>query len=142
LLVMVSSQGGDRDAAISLMNLLKGFDVRLTTVAFGKVYSAGIYPLLASPDRRYALEDATFLFHPTTVELGDDVTINTMRENIEADAIDSDEMKKLLVEYRVTSPIREDISAPKTSLFLPARAALSYGVINHVIKKFSQITFD
>ena len=139
ILLLIASQGGDRDAGISLLSFLRGLSSTITTVAVGKVYSAAIYPFLASKDRRYALPDAMFLFHPTTIDMEGENYVNTLRENVEADSLDSDHLRILLNSMSIPIPVLSHMTSPQTSIFISAKSAEQYGLVTKVIEKFSEI---
>jgi ATP-dependent protease ClpP protease subunit len=75
LYLLMNSDGGSIEDALSLFNLLKGLPVELTTVNMGQVASAAILPFLAGKNR-YACAHSYFHFHnirwtydrPQTVE--------------------------------------------------------------------------
>lgn len=142
LTLFITSQGGDRDAGISLLSLLKGTGYPLTTVAVGKVYSAAIFPFLAaSKDRRFALPDSLFLFHPTTFDMEGEISPNTLKELISADEHDSKCLQSLLAEVSNNLPSKElsQMVSPSTSIFIPAEAAAHYGLVTKVVKTFNEI---
>ncbi len=137
--LFISSQGGDRDAAISLLSFLKGLTVPITTVAIGKVYSAAVYPFFASRNRRFALPDAIFLFHATSFDMEGDVSIRTLEENVGADQLDSNYLANLLRGLSVPKKILNQMVNPKTSLFISAQLAEQYGLVTKVIQKFEDV---
>ena len=137
--LLISSQGGDRDAGISILSFLKGLNCTIATVGMGKVYSAAIYPFLASKNCRYAFPDTVFLFHPTTFDMEGEISIRTLEENVGADQLDSNHLATLLKQLSIPINMWNQIVNPQTSLFLSAQLAEQYGLVTKIIPNFSSI---
>lgn len=136
--VLVSSPGGDPDPAWTIYTSLKATQKAITTIANGRIYSAGVVPFLAGDNnKRFVYESSIFLFHPTTLSVSRDEERARYKvaEELHSFKVD-DEYFVDLLKKTLTKATKSDIKklthATKSS-FLNAEEAVRVGLASKII---------
>jgi len=142
LIIAITSPGGDLDAGWALYSGIKHLGCKTSTVANGRLYSAGVVAYLAG-DVRYVYDNSLFLFHQTTLEVkaGENRPSHRIENELSELKLDDKLFKELLVKT-LTKATKKDINRlthKYNSYFVEAEEAVCLGLANWVIDNISQI---
>ena len=134
LVVVLSSQGGDRDAGWSVYEILKAFNKEVVTVALKSVSSSAIYPFIAG-DKRYAFPNAIFLFHPTVIvsDKDEERPLANYEEDIMSDKLSNSHLSKILKEMNLPPRMIRRMKGKKEHFYLTADKAIEYNFVHEII---------
>lgn len=142
LIVTVGSPGGDPDAAWSINCLLSSLTCKVTTVAIGRVFSAGIIIFLAG-QQRIGLRDSLFLFHPTTISVTENESRARYKIEEELKGFEYDDnLYKIMLQGALLDATKADIEElchPTKSTFVDAEKALKMGLLTKVVQNIKEI---
>ena len=132
--VMISSQGGDRDAGWSIYEILRAFNKKVITVGLKSVSSSAIYPFIAG-HKRYVFPNATFLFHPTVIvtDKDEERPLSNYKEDLMSDNLSNGHLKKILKEMNVPQRIIRKMEGKKEHFYLTADKAVEYHFADEII---------
>lgn len=130
----IHSNGGDASALASMYDVMQMIKSPVKTVCIGKAYSAGAVLLAAgSAGNRYALKNAKVMIHGIQCGFpipGFDITNSKNYYDFLEDH--NDNIMKMLAHHTSFSlqKVKDDC---KRDLFLDAKQALNYNIIDHII---------
>ena len=131
--IEICTYGGDAYAMLALVDLIRTCPVKINTIARGPVMSAGAFVLAAGTGVRFAYPNSQIMLHD----------IFGMVKGSSRDVIvESDHWKKL--QDRCYTILSEFTGKPKsfwkrkfkTTLYLSAKEALKYNLIDEVVNKW------
>lgn len=130
-LLLISSRGGNTEAALCLYGLLKQLPQPLTALGFGQVDSAAIFVYLAA-QKRLAVPSTTFMMHAGTYSM-----VNVSTHEVMANA----------KECKLKAKIQAEIIAERCNVSLSrvkkwindgksfsAEEAKRYGIVHEIVK--------
>jgi len=134
LVVVISSDGGDRDAGWSVYQILRSFNRDIVSVALNNVYSSAIYPFIAG-ERRYVFADAMFLFHPTVIanDKDEERPLTNYEEDLESDRHSNSRLVQILKGVDVPQRIIRRMVNKTKHFYLNAEKAIEYKFANKII---------
>jgi ATP-dependent protease ClpP protease subunit len=139
VVLFISSNGGELDAAWAISEFLNGLNMPIATVALGKVYSAAIVPFLAGTDR-YVSSSSVLLFHPAAMIYDSgQYSIKQLEEEITCHKIDKALFQQLIKDKTVPDTDVNQFSLPDASVFLDAERCLQHGLATQKISNFDDI---
>jgi len=143
LIVLLATPGGDLDAGWALYSGIRHLGCKTSTVANGRLYSAGVVAYLAG-DVRYVYPESIQLFHPTTIEVkeGESRASPRILDELLDFKMDDELFKQLLVKT-LTKATKKDINRlthKYKSCFVDDKEAVRLGLANGgIIENISQI---
>lgn len=142
LIVLLSSPGGDLDASWGIYSGIQHLGVKTSTIANGRLYSAGVVPFLAG-DKRYVYEDSLLMFHATTIEVNGNEDRNSYKAEDEVNGfkIDDKIFKDLLMK-KLTKATQKDIKRlthKYKSYFVDAKEAITIGLADAIINNINDV---
>jgi ATP-dependent protease ClpP protease subunit len=138
MVILFSSSGGEIDPSWGLYSSLSTFDVKLTTVAVGKVYSACVLPYLAG-DRRYVMPCTNFLLHPSSACYEHaERTIFQLQDEIKGEKVDTLSFRDVLAK-KINPNYVESYCRPKQAIFIDEKDAIITGLAHKKVEKLSEI---
>lgn len=130
ILLLISSNGGDLGAAITLFNYLQGLTIKVHTHNLGRVSSAAV-PVYLGGTIRTAEDYSTFLIHPVRFQAGQPLTTQELSEHI--GAIDANEKILRRILLGNTSLSAEDVDRYiAKGITLTSAEALAKGIATAV----------
>lgn len=142
LVLLITSPGGDVDAGWAIHTSLKHLGCEISTVANGRLYSAGIIVYLAG-SKRYVYDESMFLFHPTTIAMSKDEerALYKSEEEQQGFKID-DKLFRNLLENTLTNAKKKDITRlthKHKSAYVNAEEAVKLNLANWIIESIDQV---
>lgn len=131
---LISSGGGDTDAAIRIYSYLKALPVEVETIGFGQIDSAANIIFLAG-STRYAVEGCRFLLHEGTFNVG---MPNAPLRNHEENLKFFHELFKKHIEILSKETKKKSIEIKRvlsSGTIMTAEMAKSFGIVHDVIQK-------
>lgn len=141
LILPITSQGGDPDAAWSIYTSFKNLGCQIITLACGKVYSSGVIIFLTSSIKRYAYKEAIFLFHPATISREGDRNYHNISEDLSGIILDNKFFKDILKKELKTASKNDIIKLTHSSnsYYVDAQQANKIGLVTKIVDNFNQI---
>ena len=132
--VILSSQGGDRDAGWSLYEILRAFNKKVVIVGLKSVSSAAIYPFIAG-HKRYVFPNATFLFHPTVIvtDKDEERPLSNYEEDITSDKLSNKHLTTILKEMNLPAAMIRRMVGKSKHFYLTAEKAVEYHFADKII---------
>ena len=132
--VILSSQGGDRDAGWSLYEILRAFNKEIVTVGLKSVSSAAIYPFIAG-HKWYVFPHATFLFHPTVIvtDKDEERPLSNYEEDITSDKLSNRHLTKILKEMNLPAAMIRKMMGKNKHLYMTAEKAVECHFADKII---------
>jgi len=130
----IHSNGGDADGLINIYDVMHMIKAPIQTICLGKAYSAAAVMLAAgSKGKRYAFKNSKIMIHGVQFSFpipGED-QINS-KNYFNFVKLNNDNIMKMLAADtgHTLEKIKEDC---KRDLFLDAKEALAYGIIDHIL---------
>jgi len=143
LILLIASPGGDLDSSWALYTGIKHLGCKVSTIANGRLYSAGVVVYLAG-DVRYVYNESYALFHPTTIEVKDgEIRAAPRIEDELSDFKLDDRLFKELLTKTLTKATKKDINSlthKYKSRFINAEEAVLLGLANGgIIEEISDV---
>lgn len=132
----IHTNGGEIEAANSIMDEIEGYQRRgiaVNTIAIGKAYSSGAF-ILSTGTNRYATKSSIIMLHPVSYNLDCDYNDQNKRLADFIDTLYREIASKVAKNCGRESKrkIEEFIGEIKDGLWLTAKQAISYGIIDDV----------
>jgi ATP-dependent Clp protease protease subunit len=130
----IHSNGGDVDGLVNIYDVMNIVRSQIHTICLGKAYSAAAVLLAAgTKGKRYAHRNSQIMIHGIQFIFpiaGDDQVDS--KNYLEFLKKNNNTVMKMLAED-TGHPLKEIIEDCKRDLFLDAKQALKYGIIDHII---------
>jgi ATP-dependent Clp protease, protease subunit len=131
--IYIHSSGGDAAAMLNIIDIIDMIDAPVNTVCMGKAYSAGAF-LLMSGAKRIAFPHSEILLHGAQVVFpvpGKETALDSVDYGKFLHAYDDKVMR--ILSKASGRPLKEVKKDCEVDLFLDAKQALAYGVIDTII---------
>jgi ATP-dependent Clp protease protease subunit len=130
--LIITSYGGDIDQAFALHDVIRGVPNYIYTVALGTCMSAAPFLLAAGcPGHRSASENAEFMLHATSLELGG--MLGNVEATVKATKRRSEAMDRLLGKYtKKDYRFWAKIGKSAVDHYFGAEQALEWGLIDRI----------
>lgn len=140
LVLLISSEGGDIEAAWVIFSTLRSLGCKITTIANGRVYSAGVLLLLAG-DRILSFKNTMFLFHPPTIAVTKDVDMDLpeLSEHVASLSLEKKKLMDLLATKIKNTEFLTKINTTHDSYFIDESEAKELGLVDKVINTINEI---
>ena len=131
----IHSNGGAASGLVNIYDVMQMISAPVKTVCLGKCYSAGAVLLAAgAKGERYAMKHASIMIHGIQAGFpipGHDVTSSKSYYEFLKD--NNDNIMKMLAHHtgKTLDKVKEDC---KQDVWLDAKQALEYGLIDHIIQ--------
>ena len=133
----INSPGGSVDSGMAIYDTMQWISNDVATVAMGLAASMGQFLLSAgTKGKRYALPHARILMHQPSGGIGG--TASDIKIQAEQSLHLKRQMATLIAEHTGQSPEQIEKDSDRDRWFT-AQEALSYGFIDHVVERASQI---
>jgi ATP-dependent Clp protease, protease subunit len=142
LVVILASPGGDLDSGWAIYSTIRHLGVKTSTIANGRLYSAGVIAYLAG-DKRYVYPGSVFLFHPTVITASgvEDRAAYKAEEEVNDFKMD-DKLFRNLLETNLTKATKKDINRlthKYKSYFVDAKEAVRIGLADSIINNINEV---
>lgn len=131
VVLILTTGGGSFDAARDFYSKVKFFNVNLTTIGVGRVWSAGVTVVLAGKER-LAAKNTDFFLHPSPVDAETEISRNEVEKLLALSRqCDAEEMEILAENLKISrDEIQKMIDA---ETYFEENRALEIGLIHKII---------
>lgn len=132
--LFIHTSGGDASALTSIYNVMCLIEAPISTIGVGKIYSAGVFLLAAgTKGKRYMFPNAEVMIHGIQSIYPEIPSSDTTDATNYFNYLESFNKRILKILSRHTGqPISKILQDSKRDLYLDAKSALKYGIIDEI----------